>query len=99
MNPSRFGRGPGAHAALCRKFPGINEDDSGGDVENVGLGSGINRFNPFFTISLIEPNWIYTTVENSTVQTFDVHMLFSDTCERVDVTSGHPVQFSIIASP
>ena len=66
---------------------------------NIMFGRGSNRISPVFTIAMIEPNWIFTTVENSTVQTFDAHLLYGDTCEPVDTVDGHPVTFSIIASP
>ena len=48
---------------------------------------------------MVEPNWIWTTVEDSTVQTLDVQLAWGDTSEAVDVQAGNPVQFSIIVSP
>jgi len=50
-------------------------------------------------VSMIEPNWIWCTVEDSTVQTLDVQLAWGDTSESVANEAGNPVQFSIIASP
>jgi hypothetical protein len=64
-----------------------------------GLGVGKLREPAVFTASMIEPNWVYTSTEDATVQTFDIQLLWGDTCDRVTDVTGHPVQFSIIASP
>ena len=66
---------------------------------NSGFGCSKTRNNPFFTVSLIEPNFIFTTTENTTMQTFDMRLMWGDTSETVDGLSGYPCQFSIIASP
>ena len=64
-----------------------------------GFGIGPHRQPSVFTVSLIRPNFIYTSVENATMQTFDVRLMYGDTSETVQGTSGNPVQFSLIASP
>ena len=48
---------------------------------------------------MIQPNFIYTSTENATMQTFDVRLMWGDTSETVESISPNPVQFSIIASP
>ena len=63
------------------------------------FGNGNFRLSQVFTVSLIEPNWIFCQVENSTVQTLDVQMLWGDTSDAVEAVQGNPTQFSIIASP
>ena len=73
-------------------------DDSQGDL-NEGFGAGPFKRSAVFTVSLIEPNFIFTTMENATLQTFDVQLMWGDTSEKVRGISGNPVQFSIIASP
>jgi hypothetical protein len=62
---------------------------------------GVGRFrqSSCFTTTLIEPNWLYTSVENATMQTVDVQLMFGDTSETVETQTGQPVQFTIIASP
>ena len=66
-----------------------------------GAGFGIGRFrqSAVFTVSLVEPNFVYTSVENATMQTFDIQLMWGDTSEPVDCRAGNPVQFSMIASP
>ena len=53
---------------------------------------------PTFTVSMIDPNWLYTDVPNSTVQTLDVQVMWGDTAENVSDDSPYPVQFTLIAS-
>jgi len=69
-----------------------------GGAPGAGFGIGMNRVNPVFTTSMIEPNYIYTQTSDSTIQTFDIEMLWGDTSEPVYASNGHPVQLSIIAS-
>ena len=66
---------------------------------STSLGFGLVRQPAVFTTTLIEPNWVYTSTENATMQTFDVQLLYGDTSEKVENAAGHPVQFTIIASP
>ena len=63
------------------------------------FGVGRLRQPAVFTSSMIDPNWVYTSTVENTIQTFDVQLLWGDTCEAVTDVAGHPVQFSIIASP
>ena len=63
------------------------------------LGVGLMRQSAVFTTTLIEPNWVYTSVENATMQTFDVQLLYGDTSEKLETSAGQPVQFTLIASP
>ena len=70
-----------------------------GGVNSAGFGTGNYKQSSVFTVTMIEPNWIWCTVEDSTVQTLDVQLAWGDTSESVAVVSGNPVQFSIIASP
>ena len=86
------------HEAPTRAFPrgdGRNHAQWG----QPGLGLGMFRQSSVFTVSLIEPNWLFTSMENATVQTLDVQMLFGDTSEPMDSVAGQPAQFSIIVSP
>jgi hypothetical protein len=53
---------------------------------------------PCFTISMIDPNWIYTDVPNSTVQSLNILLMWGDTNKNVQETSAYPVQFTMIAS-
>ena len=70
-----------------------------GTTGDAGYGTGLYRSPEVFTASMITPNWIYTNTQDSTIQTFDIQLLWGDTSEQVDSTVGNPVQFSIIASP
>ena len=87
------------HSVVRKYARHLRGDGQLQDTINLGFGRGSLRASPVFTIAMIEPNWIFTTVENSTVQTFDVHLLFGDTSEPVETVDGHPTTFSIIASP
>jgi hypothetical protein len=53
---------------------------------------------PTFTVSMIDPNWIYTDVPNSTVQSISILLMWGDTNKNVEETSAYPVQFTMIAS-
>ena len=53
---------------------------------------------PTFTVSMIDPNWIYTDVPNSTVQSISMQLMWGDTNKNVEEVSGYPVQFTMIAS-
>ena len=64
-----------------------------------GTRAGPGRSSSVFTMSLIEPNYIYTQTENITMQTIDLQLLFGDTSEIVNAESPQPVQLSLIASP
>ena len=68
-------------------------------VQNAGFGEGPFKRSAVFTVSLIEPNFIFTNMENATLQTFDVRLMWGDTSETVKGIAGNPVQFSIVASP
>jgi hypothetical protein len=48
---------------------------------------------------MILPNWVFTSTVENTIQTFDIQLLWGDTCDAVTDIVGQPVQFSIIASP
>ena len=74
-------------------------DSSHAGQQGAGFGNGRFKESPVFTVSLIEPNFIFTSTENSTMQTFDVRLMWGDTSEEVEGVAGNPVQFSIIASP
>ena len=63
------------------------------------FGRGNFRLPADFTVSMIEPSWIYTTVTDATVQTLNFQVSWGDTQECIDETSGQPSQFTIIASP
>ena len=63
------------------------------------MGYGRFRDSSVFTVSLIEPSWLYTSMENATVQTLDVRLLWGDTSEPLDAVAGQACQFSIIVSP
>ena len=78
------------------KIPDTNDKWFFGDP---GFGCGLYRQAQVFTASMITPNWIYTSTSDSTIQTFDIQILWGDTSEEVDASVGNPVQFSIIASP
>ena len=91
------GNNPGNPQAKCRKFPRSMSEEGGGPDKSFGC--GYNRDSPTFTTSLVQPQFLFTSTENATIQTFDVRLLFGDTSEGVVSTSGHPVQFSLIASP
>jgi hypothetical protein len=64
-----------------------------------GLGIGRRRDPAVFTSSMILPNWVFTSTVENTIQTFDIQLLWGDTCDAVTDIVGQPVQFSIIASP
>ena len=66
---------------------------------NGGFGNGLTRMSSVFTMSMIEPNYIYTQTENITMQTIDLQLLFGDTSELVKGRSPQPCQISLIASP
>ena len=83
--------------APCVKFP--RSEQRPGEGPDRAFGCGPYRASPVFTTSLIQPQFVFTSTENATIQTFDVKLLFGDTSERVHAVTGHPVQFSIIASP
>ena len=87
----------GQAEAPCRKYPRSMFDE--GEGPDKSFGCGYTRDSPTFTTSLVQPQFLYTSTENATIQTFDVRLLFGDTSEGVVNTSGHPVQFSLIASP
>ena len=53
---------------------------------------------PTFTVSMIDPNWIYTDVPNSTVQSLSILLMWGDTNSNVEEVSAYPVQFTMIAS-
>ena len=74
------------------KFP------RGGGIEFC-FGNGDRRDSPVFTTAFTDPQFIYTSTENATIQTFDVKLMFGDTSDPVHAVCGHPVQFSLIASP
>ena len=78
---------------------GRHARDEVGGTYNSGFGIGQYRQSSVFTVSLIEPNYVFTSVENATMQTFDVRLMWGDTSEQVDGIAGNPVQFSLIASP
>ena len=84
-----------ADVAPSMKFPLRGRNGVGGR----GYGIGRGRLSQVFTVSLIEPNWIFCKVENSTVQSLDVQLLWGDTSEEVQGSIGNPTQFSIICSP
>lgn len=65
----------------------------------TAFGVGRLRQSSCFTTTLIEPNWLFTSTENVTMQTVDVQLMFGDTSETVQTVVGQPVQFTIIASP
>ena len=67
--------------------------------KSPAFGVGLWRQSSCFTTTLIEPNWLYTSVENVTMQTVDAQLMFGDTSETVETQTGQPVQFTIIASP
>ena len=77
----------------------IPDNDSRFFLGDSGFGTGLFRQAQVFTSSMITPNWIYTSTTDSTIQTFDIQILWGDTSEEVDASVGNPVQFSIIASP
>ena len=74
-------------------------EDTQQGLQGAGFGTGPFRRSAVFTVSLIEPNFIFTSTENATMQTFDVRLMWGDTSEEVRGIAGNPVQFSIIASP
>jgi len=53
---------------------------------------------PTFTISMIDPNWIFTDVPNSTLQTLELKLLWGDTAEPIQDVGPYPVQVTLIAS-
>ncbi len=63
------------------------------------FGHGPFRHSPMFTTSMIEPNWLFTEIENATMQTFDCQLLWGDTNEEVDAITAQPFQISLICSP
>ena len=75
-----------------RKFP-----RGGGNVK--AFGQGDVRASPVFTTAFTDPQFIYTSTENATIQTFDVKVMFGDTSDLIHSVCGHPIQFSLIASP
>ena len=83
---------PVSRRLLRCSYPGIYSPQP-------ALGFGLMRQSAVFTTTLIEPNWVYTSVENATMQTFDVQLLYGDTSNKVETSAGHPVQFTLIASP
>ncbi len=60
---------------------------------------GPYRQSSTFTTSMIEPSWLFTEIENATMQTFDCQLLWGDTSEEVQATPGQPFQISLICSP
>ncbi len=91
----KFGRIDGK--PLMRRFP--RGDMNHALAQGSGFGTGPYSKSPVFTVSLIEPNFIFTSTENSTMQTFDIRLMWGDTSEPVEGIAGNPVHFSIIASP
>ena len=84
----------GARKRLRSNFnPGANVP------RKTAFGVGRLRQSSCFTTTLIEPNWLFTSTENVTMQTVDVQLMFGDTSETVQTIVGQPVQFTIIASP
>ena len=83
--------------AAPRKFPRADRNVNGSGVQ--GLGIGHRRDAACFCSTMILPNWVFTSTEEATIQTFDIQLLWGDTCDLVTDITGHPVQFSIIASP
>ena len=53
---------------------------------------------PTFTVSMIDPNWIYTDVPNNTLQDVTIQIMWGDTNENVTDICANPVQFTMIAS-
>ena len=70
-----------------------------GGEQAAGFGTGPNRHSSVFTVSMIEPNFVYTSTENVTIQTFHLRLLWGDTSEVVEGEAPNPVQFSLVASP
>ena len=84
------------------KAKGLKEHRMGnwrGGTNSEAFGVGKYKTSPVFTVSMIEPNWIHTTVSDATVQTLDIQLAWGDTSESVVTQTGNPVQFSIICSP
>ncbi len=80
-----------------RKYPRARFDqEEAAPTKSFGIGA--YRQSSVFTTSMIEPNWIYTSTENATLQTFDVKLMWGDTSEPVDAVTAQPVQFTVIAS-
>ena len=101
ITPSRhiiFGGIGAAPEAPARKYLRGGDVARGGE-NSAGFGTGNFKQSSVFTVSMIEPNWIWCTVEDSTVQTLDVQLAWGDTSETVETESGNPVQFSIVVSP
>lgn len=70
-----------------------------GGEQAAGFGTGPFRHSSVFTVSMIEPNFVYTSTENVTIQTFHLRLLWGDTSEIVEGESPNPVQFTLVASP
>ena len=75
------------------------DTDSRNFVGDGGFGKGLHRNSQVFTASMIAPNWVFTNTQDSTIQTFDIQLLWGDTSDPLEAVIGNPVQFSIIASP
>ena len=83
----------------ARRNPRATEGFQGLTDREAGFKTGLYRQDPVFTASLVEPNWIFTSTENATMQTFDVRLMWGDTSQTVNSISPNPMQFSIVASP
>ena len=59
----------------------------------------LNRKSPVFTVSLIQPNWLYTQMDNATVQSMNIKLLWGDTGTPVNARCGNPTQASFIIAP
>ena len=80
-----------------RKYPRARFDQEEA-APSKSFGIGAYRQSSVFITFMIEPNWIYTSTENATLQTFDVKLMWGDTSEPVDSVTAQPVQFTVIAS-
>jgi len=85
--------------APAYKYPKMDRLQAEGGRPSVGFGMGVFRRSGVFTASMIEPNWVFTDTEDSTIQTFDIQLLWGDTSQAVSAVAANPVQFSIIAAP
>jgi len=66
--------------------------------DNKQFGLEQMQESPTFTVSMIDPNWIFTDVPNSTIQSLDIQIMWGDTNTNVTDVVAQPVMFTLIAS-
>ena len=61
--------------------------------------SGFRRESGVFTVSMIQPQYVHTQMDDATIQTIDVRLLWGDTATPCFTSTSLPTQASFIVGP